>query len=192
MGNWQEYISRDRELANRLITHAFSRNPNISSFPEFEDALLSPNPADDRIKHLSGVMDDFVVKELWEDEGCKARVRQNTNEEEFNQTYAISKSQQVVRQTPRRQDTMPNQFMVITVPKKVKTNGYERTLHGKKVSVNSYNRSFKGWTEKEVRFLRVRKQSGILTPKQIAWEFNNFYRGEERTDSSIKSKIFRL
>jgi hypothetical protein len=192
MGKFQEYLEKDKELADRMIIHAFSRNPNISSYPEFEEALTSPDPSDDRIKHIFSVIDDYNMKDLWESESCKARVRQNVNENEFNRSYAVSKTQEVIRAKPLGKKITSKQFFVVSVPKPIRTIEYKRTIQGKEVSVKSYQKSYSRWKTSQIKFLQIKKTQGVLKPKEIVYAYQQQFKATPRPESSIRTKFYRL
>jgi hypothetical protein len=189
MASWQNYVSRDPDLIRRMVTHAFKRNPNISSFPEFQEALFSSDPADNRIERITPILDDFVIKDLFESEECKARVRQNISEEEFTRSYEVARQQEVIREKPIGEKVMPKQVMVITIPKPIKTKSYVKKSG---IAVKDYSKSYRKWQSSEIKFIKVRKVKEILTPKQVAYQFNEHFKGMERSESSIKTKFYRL
>jgi hypothetical protein len=193
MSSLKDYIEKDADLRERFVEEAFKQG-GVADFPSFESALLNAFDTQRGRNASQKGFDDEDLKTLFESNECQGRMRQVLNEDEFNNAYAITSSQTVIKRTPQGDDNKirPSDVMVITVPKKVEMSAYTRTINGKKVSVTAYKRSFKGWTDKEVRFLRVRKQQSVLSMRDIVYEYNNFFQGSERTESSIKTKIFRL
>jgi hypothetical protein len=191
MSSLKEYIEKDAELRERFVEEAFDEG-DISDYPSFENALLNAFDTQRGKNASKKGLDDEDLKALFESNECQARMRQVLNEEQFNETYALSKNQVAIRKTAMGKEVKPNQVMVITVPKTQKMGGYTRTFMGKKISVIGYKRSFKSWKDKEVRFLQIKKQQGVLTPKQVIYAYNSFFVGEERTESSITTKLYRL
>lgn len=188
----RELIEKDSELRERFISKAFEQR-RINDFPSFQDAIFQAFDTD-RGKRASAWFDDSTLKILFESEEAKARLRQNVTEQEFNQIYGeVERGEAfVVRTKPTGEKLTRKQVMVVEVPQKKQISGYSRIVYGKEVSVKSYYKGYNKWSNPQIRFLQVRKAQGILTAKQISREYNTHFTDSPRTESSIKTQLYRV
>lgn len=183
--NWADYTREDPEIQARFVISAFARNPHISNLGEFKDALMSA----DRINRASGILDEIAIKDLFESEDAKSRIRQNLTQEEYQEMYEEVATGQtfIVRKKPLGQKVTGREIKAITITRPTfKVEKY--TKLGKEI--RGYNKTYANWSNSQVRFLAIRKLKGIST-HQIAWEYNNYFKQNPRSESSITTKISR-
>lgn len=170
MSSFDEAILQEPD---RFIGYAFGHNDKISNFGEFKNALNSG------IDHAKGHIDEQTVINLFERPETKRKIKENVTQDEYEDLYGDGNIVQ-------REAVSPTKAVVVVTPK-VKVANHNR---GGKV-VKNYNRGFRKWSPAEAKFLQVRKQRG-LTPKQTIREFNAHFEDTPRSQSSIKTKIYRL
>lgn len=175
MGNLLQYIREEDEMRERFVAQAFSNNPKISDLGEFEDALFSAF-ATEKGKNASRWFNDEVIMELFDSQETRTKIRMNISDAEFERIYGEDGFK------------MPPRPEVVVAPQPVtRVKGYSRDG----AIVKGYTRTFNNWTKAEARFLRVRKNKK-LTPKQTVAEFNEHFKDNPRSASSIKTKMYRL
>jgi hypothetical protein len=184
--SWHDYVNEDPEIIDRFVIGAFSKNPSISSFAEFKDALNSA----DRLDRASTILGEIALKDLFDSEACKSRIRQNTTEEDYEEMYEEVATGQtfIVRKKPLGQKVTGREIKAITITRP--TFSVEKyTKLGKEV--RGYNKTYANWSNAQIRFLGIRKMQGIST-SDIIWEYNNYFRQNARTPSSISTKLHRI
>lgn len=195
MGTMMQYIEREAELRERFVRRTFEKNPRIKDFVDFQQSLFEAFDTE-RGKRAKNFFGDEEIMALFKSEECKAHLRQNVSEEEFNKIYSDAEqgAYSVMRKSKLGEPIKkPEDVFTITTPKKIRIEKqYTRTVRGKKISVKPYNRGFNKWSASQIRFIRIRRQAGILTPKQIVYSYNSHFMTEPRTESSIKTKMFRI
>ena len=180
MSKFSSYFDSDSEMTERFIEGAFESDSRISNFGDFKYALSEylklDNRGDGALKNIDE--DDFI--KLFESIKTKDKIKDNVSEEEYEKLYGDGIKVQRVAVTPKS-------MVVITYPK-IKSKSYLR--NGK--SIKTYER-FKSrpFTSAEVKFLTIKKDKNI-SPKQIIKEYNKHFKGSERTESSISSKLYRI
>jgi hypothetical protein len=184
--NWRDYTREDPEIQARFVISAFARNPHISNLGEFKDALMSA----DRINRASGILDEMAIKDLFDSEDAKSRIRQNLSQEEFEQMYdeVDAGTTFIQRQKPLGQHTTAREIKAITITRP-SFSVEKYTKLGKEVK--SYSKTYSKWTSSSIRFLRIRKMQGIST-RDIAWQYNNYFKQNARSPSSIATKLHRI
>ena len=184
--NWADYTREDPEIQARFVISAFARNPHISNLGEFKDALMSA----DRINRASGILDEIAIKDLFESEDAKSRIRQNLTQEEYEEMYEEVATGQtfIVRKKPLGQKVTGREIKAITITRPTfKVEKY--TKLGKEI--RGYNKTYANWSPSQIRFLRVRKMQGI-SPTDIVWQYNQYFKQSQRTGSSISTKLHRI
>jgi hypothetical protein len=139
----------------------------------------------------------MVVVDLFESEECKTRLRQNIDDTEFQKIYGeVSRGESYMMTSKAKgEHVTQKQIVAFTIPVQRKAiGGYKRNIYGKEVSVRNYEKSYRKWGNDEIRFLRVRKEQGVLTPKQISYEYNKHFafKNQSRSSSSIKTQLYRI
>jgi hypothetical protein len=183
--NWSDYIKLDPEIQDRFIIGAFAKNPHISSLQDLKDAI----EGEPTLSRATNILDDFAYKDLFESESCKSRIRQNITEDEFNDIYGEVETGTtfIQRKRPVGQSTTAREVKVITLT----TPAFSVSKYLKQGrEVKGYQKHYAQWSNSQVRFIAIRKLKGIST-KQIAWEYNSYFKQSPRTESSIKTKISR-
>jgi hypothetical protein len=190
MGTMLEYIRENSELRNRFVKKAFEQR-GITDFGSFKDALINSFD-NERGGRASKFFGDEELKELFESEECKSQMRQVMPEEEFNRVYGEWKTEQqqtfVVRREPKGKIVKPREVQVFQVRARTFKVG-KYTRQGR--AIKGYQRSFKLWQSSQVRFIRERKRQQLSVAK-IIWAYNQHFKDNIRSPSSISSKFYRV
>jgi len=157
----------------RFIEYAFKNNPDISHFGEFKQAL------DLGIAHAKGDIDEQTIISLFDHPKTKELIKGNVSSTEYQQLYGDGNVVQRVAVTPTK--------MVTITYKKIQIKSHQRAGH----SVKTYAKGYKKWTPAETKFLKLRKVDKKLSPKKIMAEYNQHFKNTPRTESSLKTKIYR-
>ena len=171
-----KYIREEDELRRRFVGYAFDQDGTIKDFGDFEDALFSAFNTDTG-KRASQFFNEDVLLELFNSQECRQKMMGNLSNAEFQRIFGEG-----VKIEPR-----PKEEIIIVQPKVVEVKNYER--NGKEIQ--GYKKSYRGWTPAQAKFLSVRKNKKI-SPKEIVTEFNEHFKDNPRSASSIKTKVFRL
>lgn len=170
-----EYVQKHSEIRERFIGYAFQNDPTIKDVGDFQDALFSAFNTTVG-KNASMRFNDDVIMELFDSQECKDKISMNLSNDEFQKIYGEGVKTQ-----------LPSQEPTIVQPKQVKVNNYTRNGQ----TIKAYNRSYRGWTKAEAKFIKVRK-ARKLTTGQIISDFNKNFNENQRSESSIRTKIHRL
>jgi hypothetical protein len=163
----------------RFLSYVFKGGRAIKNFEDFDKAFRAEfdTPLGRNTKLDS---DDMIV--LFETPECKKLMKDQVNEEEYEQLYgdgivvereAISKRKIITIRNPK-------------IEKKSYVN--PRTNRPVKAYVSGKPRRFNNL---QTKFLQTRKQKG-LTRSQIFKEYEQSFPSEPRTKSSINSKLYRV
>lgn len=158
--------------AERLINYAFQENPDIKNFYEFDSAFRKAfgTPLGSNAK----ITAEDMIK-LFETPETQARISQNVTAKEFDDLYGDGKE---VERIPEGK-------------KKVITIVIEKPIKSKTRSGVAYNKSYKRWNNKELNFLKAKKQKKISSTKIIS-DYNDRFKDSPRTKSSIKTRLYRI
>ena len=159
----------------RLVAYAFQENPNIQTFNEFDDAFRK---AFDTPLGSNAKIDAEDMIRLFESKPCKEKIKQNINAVEFEKLYGDGI-------TVQREPISKTKVVTITF-KKISIKPHTRGG----IPIKPYTRGFKRWNQKEIYFLKTQKQKKI-SPKKIISNYNTRFKDSPRTESSIKTKLFR-
>ena len=157
----------------RFIGYAFQNNPKISDWGEFKSAL------NEGIAHGKGDIDEQTIINLFENSETKHLIKSNVSNEEYEKLYGDGELDRRIAISPKK--------MVVIKTKKSHTKRYKRSG----IVIHGYNRGYRRWSPAEAKFLSIRKKRK-LAPQQIISEYNQHFKAEGRTSSSIKTKIFRI
>lgn len=160
------------------IGKIFEKNPNIKRFEEFDDAFRTYM---DSVNGKNADLDEQDIINLFKTHECKSRIKENTTSKELDEAYGDGNKVTYERISKKK--------AVRIVTKKVSAKGYQ-SRKGK--SIKPYSRTYSGrFTNVEKKFLIVRKKRG-MSRKQIIKEYQTTFKNNERTSSSISSKIYRI
>jgi hypothetical protein len=182
--SWRDYVREDPEIISRFVIGAFAKNPNISSLAEFKDALGSA----ERLDRATKILGDEAIMDLFDSEDTKSRIRQNLTQEEFEERYDEASNTFIQRKKPLGQKVTAREIKLVTITRpsfSVK----KYTKLGKEI--RGYKKTYAKWSNSSIRFLSIRKLKGIST-HQIAWEYNNYFRQNPRSSSSISTRLHRI
>jgi hypothetical protein len=189
MSKMLQYFQEDVEMKDRFIKRALGTQRKIEDFGDFKDALYD-GFSEGHGENASKQFDDEDIKFLFEDDKVKKEVASNIGEEEAEKLYSdVDKTgSNLFRANPVGEKVSKRQVIAIVIEKPVKSKGYIR--RGK--TITPYFRSNKKWSPAQIRFISVRKANG-LKPKRIAYEYSqHFPKEEQRSESSITSKSYRI
>lgn len=184
-----QYFREDEEMKDRFIKRALDTQRKIEDFGDFKDALFdgfSEGHGENASKHF----DDEDVKFLFEDDKVKEKIADEIGEEKARELYdEVDKTgSNLFRAKPLGEKVSKKQVIAIVIEKPVKSKGYTR--RGK--TITPYYRSNKKWSPAQIKFIQVRKANG-LKPKRIAYEYSqHFPKEEQRSESSITTKSYRI
>lgn len=184
-----EYFREDAEMTKRFINHAFSLNPNISSFSDFSDALFNSfNTVQG--KNASRHFNDDETKFLFEQRETQQRIN-NNRKRQGKGKIEDDEDLEVIRETNKGKDIKATQVLVVQTPKTVEHKAYVR----KNKIINPYKSTKpQRFTSAQKNFLAVRKiklKQKKTTVSKIAYEYNKHFKDNPRTRDSIKSKIYK-
>lgn len=182
---FEDYLRDDPEIVDRFVIHAFKRDSNIRTLEEFKKALKEPDPIDNRIERAGDMLDDDTILDLFNSEACKGRLRQNLNEQEYNELFEgiEAGAYEVIAPKPKRRRAvvMPEEKM-----KKINVPSYWR--EGELVRAYKKNPP-KRWEKDEILFINEIRET-TKTADIVRAYMKKFGEGR-RTESSIKTKIYR-
>lgn len=153
----------------RFISYALKSNSNIKDFNDFKVAL------DDGLEHSHGEVSEQTYITLFEHPTTKEAIKENVDSDEYEKLYGDGN---IVKR-----EVVGKQVITITTPK-IHTKSYYK--QGK--PVQSYNKTYKRWTNSERLFIQTRVEKKI-SPSKIAQEYNMHFKTNPRTKSSLTSKI---
>lgn len=173
----QSFSDAIKDEPDRFVNYAFQINPRIKDFADFDEAFRQ---AFDTTNGANAKIDSSDMITLFESGYCKSKIRDNVSSKEYDKLYGDGIKVERIP-TSRRQ--------VVTVTgKKVSVNGYEKK--GKKIQPYS-KIAPKKYSPAETKFIQARKQKGTST-KQIMKEYEQHFKNNPRTLSSLKTKIYRV
>jgi len=183
-----QYIREDSELRERFVVHAHRENSNIKDFGDFSSALFSAFDTEKGKKASKWFNEDELI-ELFVSPENEREITRNISQKEYNDMVKSIRNTEVEvnRKVPVGKVIKPRQVKSLLVPKKSKVIPHSRS--GK--TIKTYNRGFKTWTPAEAKFLGVRKTRN-LPANQIIAEYNEHFKDNPRSSSSIKTKIYRI
>lgn len=174
------YFKEEPEMKERFAKYAIQENPRMSDFGEFVTALdnaFATSKGQVAKRHFT----DDVYKELFESRQVRDTIANNVTQEELEQIYSEEKSGNVEVQKDGTQ--------VVAHIKRDKVGVRSSTRNGK--TIRAYTRGYKPFTQSQTRFLKVRKVKGV-PKKDIIVQYNQHYKNEQRSSSSLKTKLFRV
>ena len=177
-----------KEATDRFVEIAFEEDSNIKDLDDFKNALFSAFDSS-RGKNATGQFNDDEVRHFFESDECKEKIRGNVSGEEFDRIYEEVErgGVEVQRKFPKGVPSKSKDVLVVYAPKKSHTKRYKRSG----IVIHGYNRGYRRWSPAEAKFLSIRKKRK-LAPQQIVSEYNQHFKAEGRSSSSIKTKTFRI
>lgn len=185
-----DYLKENGEMRERFIDRAFEEDPNLATLDEFSDALAKAF----NTSRGQRVLDKLDAKEfqiLWESSELNSRADFISNrtdrglptdtDEEAEHDYEIS------RDVAKGEKTKPSDIIVTPINKAYETPTYER--NGKRI--HGYRRGYKRWSVNELEFLKQREIAGVQKVQTIN-EFRQHFKGSQRSETSIRNKLYRI
>jgi hypothetical protein len=186
MTSFTDLIRDSPKEANRLSTYALKQNPNMKNFREFEDALKEAFSVDPRGQGALNFINDEESVLLFETKTIQDAIRENAGEDYAN-AIQDAHNYEVIRKVPKGQPTKKSDIYLIKSPRQIETKSHTREGQ----SIKSYQKGYRGWANSERAFVQARVEKK-LTPKQIINEYNQHFKNNQRTASSIKTKMQRM
>jgi|WetSurMetagenome_2_1015567.scaffolds.fasta_scaffold25323_7 hypothetical protein len=183
MGLISKYFHEDKQIVARFVRYAFEENPNIQDLSEFRDAFFESFGTEKGTHALNNIEEEDIIT-LFESDQCKNQIKKNVSDKEYHALYGDGVFVKRVVSGVR------NPKIVTITHKKIQRKEYTRTFKGRKLTVKGYASTRQKWTEPELKFIRARKQRKVSVKNTVA-EFNAHFKGQERTSSSIKTKMYR-
>ena len=149
----QSFSEAIKQDPARFIKYAFERNPNIKDFGEFDDAFRE---AFDTPLGQNSKLDSEDIIVLFESRECKAKIRENVSDKEYDSLYGDGVK--VVREPATKK-------RVVTITtKKVTVKSHKWKGKEIKGATRTTPRKF---SNAEINFIKVRKQRKVPTTKII-------------------------
>jgi hypothetical protein len=186
MGTILDLITKDSEQAERLAGYAVKENPNIKNFEDFEQAFLkafNTSQGDNLINFLNNDENRILFKTKVVQEAIKG----NISEEEYDEIKEETKDIHVIRAVPKGEKTKIKDFVVINVQRPAKVHSY---IKGQR-TIKSYSKSYSNWSPAQEKYIISQKTKKVPTRQLIA-NYNKQFKENQRTPSSLKSKIYRV
>lgn len=159
----------------RFVGYAFEENPNIKNLEDFEEAFKeafnTPNGENTKL-HAEDIL------ALWNSKACKDKISENVSDKEMDNLYGDG--------ILVKREVVGKKIITISEPK-ISVKSYSR----EGVSIKSYAKGYKKWTNLEKRFLQVRKAKK-LSIKQTIQDYERHFAKSPRSSSSLKTKYYRL
>jgi hypothetical protein len=194
MGSFADKVRENRNDFNgKLISSIFKYQDEkkVKDFSDFKDAFMNElgNKMDAGGQNSFLSEEDFI--KLFNNWKTKDIITDNIGEEEARKIYGELKRGQV---EIHRTDGLPSQIAVTIIKAPmISSKGY---INRKGKSIVEYKRSKPiRFTEPQTKFLRALKprlKQKKITQNQIITKYNNKYKEQQKTSSSIISKMYRL
>jgi hypothetical protein len=175
---------QDKDFRDNILNYALKNNPNMKDFSDFKQALLEEFEGS-RPASVSTIGKEDTLKGLFETDTIRERIRRNVGEEEYQRIYEEEKESNVEYFEPEKGKAGTTN--IIIYPKEYKVQGY--TTKTGEVR-DGYSRSRKSWLPVEKTFISERKRAGYK-PKSIITEYRNLFSGSDRSEASLRMKIFK-
>lgn len=178
MGSVEEEIDRNDFERERLASYALKQNPRMKDFGDFKEALLDAFSIG-RGKNFP-FLDDEYIKKLFESTTIQETIFQN-NPEGYDEANQEAKDFQLVRGDGRLYEAR-----MIYAPKRVVKTPYVRD--GKRIK--TYESTYSKWTPAQKKFIDA-ELARKTTTKEIIRKYNIHFASQNKTPSSIKTRIYR-
>lgn len=183
------YLRNYPDMVKRFVGYAFNENPNIKDRGDFLTALSNAWNSPEWTNGVLAGLNDDEVNFLFNSSECKDKIKNNLSEKDYEKIFEEEDRGEylVERAKPKGQKIQPKQIKVFRIEKKITKKHHIRAG----VSIPAYNSSYNKWTKQEAKFIQIRKVKKMPI-KQIIYAYNSHYKGNERTLSSVRTKIYRL
>jgi hypothetical protein len=181
MSSFTDLIRDNPKEANRLSAYALKQNPNMKNFRDFESALKDAFSVDARGQGALNFLNDEESVMLFETRTIQEAIRQNAGDG-YADAIQDARNFEVQRKVAKGEPTKKSDIKLIYTPRKFTS----RTSTGKE-----YQKGYRIYNPSDIRFLQVRKARG-MKPKQIINEYNQHFKANPRSESSIKTKLHRI
>jgi hypothetical protein len=160
---------------NRFLKYAIEINPNIKDLGDLRDALRQAFNTPTGHNAIS----EEALLTLFKTPECQALIKQNTTKQEYEKIYGDGN---VVKR-----EIVKGKIVTIVMPKiSVKSHIWKGR------QIKTYNRGYRKFTSSEIKFLQIRKQTKKLSANQIVAKYNEHFKVNPRTSSSLKTKLYRI
>lgn len=175
-------LEKDQDFQERIIERTFEQDPNIKDLADFQDALFSAFDTE-RGKRASKWFNGEEVAFLFETRACRDKIMHNISDEEYEHIYGEIRrgKYEVEREIPKGQEIKAEQVEIIHTPKNISSHTRIGT---------TYNKGYAKWKPSEARFLQIRKAKKQPLKQTIA-EYNQHFKENQRSSSSIRTKIYK-
>jgi hypothetical protein len=177
------------QFKDRFVDGVYKQGIKIKDLDDFKNALFLYMDSDNG-ERASRYFDDEIIRTLFLSDENREQMKKNLSEKEFNQMFtSIERSDsEIIREKPIGKPIKAKEVKIWVVKKEKKVNRHFR----KGNLVKDYPRSKPmRWKKSQINFIRIRKVQK-LPPKQIAKEYNEHFIGEERSISSVTTKLYRI
>jgi len=179
-------FQQDKDFQNRVAEECIKQNPYIKDLEDLRIAMYGGMNTKQG-NNYSGHLDEEDLLTLFENPKIKHQLKQNNSEKDYKRMFEEEQEGYYEVENVRRGKKVRKVGQIVRIEKKIVARAYVRD--GKQV--RGYNRSKRRiWTPADVRFLRVRKAQN-KSVADIVREYNQKYKDNPRSRSSIKTKVYR-
>jgi hypothetical protein len=177
---------KDPAQAKRLAQYALDENPNMEDFEDFEQAFLKAfnTPTGQNLKNFLNTEESIM---LFKTPIIQEAIKNNVGEEEYEEVEKETKDFHVIRAVPKGEKTRKRDIVIIKTSKPVKTKTYLRN----NLTIKSYSRGYSKWTPAQEKYIISQKAKKLPT-RQLLANYNNQFKENQRSPSSIKTKLYRV
>jgi hypothetical protein len=186
MSSLTEELKSDPEATRRFAKYAIKENPSMQNFSEFETALKRAFNTSQGKNALNFINDD-ESKLIFESDLIRKQIKDNVGKDEYEQVYGEAQDEYVQRRVAKGKRTKLSDIVVITIPRPVKVHGYKKGQQ----NVAGYSKGYKKWTPAQTKFLKSQKAKNI-SAREIVANYNKNFNEEQRSSSSLRTKIYRI
>jgi len=194
MGTFLDKIYANKNnYSQQLAQYGIDNNPNMKDFADFKEALINELSSTPQGQGAVSYLTEEELVELFKQPNVREIIEDNIGEKEADEIYLRADRTDFVvsRKVGIGERTRQRDIKVWVVGKPVKSKGYVR----KGKPVTSYSRAYNRWNTPQINFVRQQKkllQQKKTTPSKIAFEYNKEFKDNLRSQSSIKSKLYRV
>ena len=176
MSSFDEAVNEEPE---RFVKYAFDENPDIKDLSDFRDALDKAFDTQ-RGQGAKNNFNETIIIDLFESSSCDRRLRENIGDKETDKLMGEVKRGEF-------ELIQDGKAKIISTPKAFKIGSYTRSGR----TIPTYNKGYKRWSNSEKQFIKVRKAKK-LSNKEIIYQYNQHFKENQRSGSSIKTKVYRI
>lgn len=187
MTSFTDKINAGGKYAQQLASYGVS--DDMKDFGDFKRNIFSALNETNSGQGALSFMGEEELVELFKQPNVQEKLEQNIGKKRSDEIYKIANRTDfvVTRKKPIGEKVTQRQVSVYIADKNVKVSSYERAGR----TIKPYSRGFSRWSPAQLKFIQVRKAKNVSI-KQIAYEYNQHFRENPRSESSIATRSYRL